>query len=120
MGAPAEKTLTLQHGGRKFTWGTIIGGFKGEFAPAKDGSTVLTTGDGSSLAIDFSRASGAEAMLVMTGPGAPAQGAVEAGGTRFSFLFLGGTAPTPRAQGNQVLVGRQTVRFDGKKIVLAR
>ncbi len=119
MGAAAERTLTVRHAGRKFKWGTITGGFKGEFAPARDGSTILTTGDGSCLAIDFSCASGADAMLVMTGPGAPAEGAVEAGGAKFSFLFLGGTAPRPKAEGNKVAVGKQTVRFDGKTIVLA-
>jgi hypothetical protein len=120
MGAPAESTLSVVTGGTLQKWGTIKG-FTGEFAPKKDGSTVLTTGDGSCLAVDFSKASGADALLVMTGPGAPATGAVEAGGTRFSFLFLGaGKAPTPAAQGDKVVVGGQTVWFDGKKIALAK
>jgi hypothetical protein len=120
-GCKAENTLTVWGAGKRQKWGTVTDGFKGDFAPAADGSTVLVTGDGSSLAIDFSGSSGADAMLVMTGPGAPAQGAVEAGGTRFSFLFLTkGAPPTPKAQGAQVIVGNQTVSFDGTKIVLAR
>ena len=120
MGARAETTLTIQHAGKKTRWGKIVGGFQGELAPAKDGSTVLATGDGSCLAIDFSRASGADAMLVMTGPGAPADGAVEAGGRKFSFLLLGGTPPRPKADGDKVVVGKQTVSFDGKRIVLGK
>jgi hypothetical protein len=117
-GCKGESTLTIQHAGKKTRWGTISGGFKGEFRPARDGSTILTTGDGSCLAIDFSRASGADALLVMAGPGAPPAGAIEAGGTKFSFLFLGGKAPAPKAEGNKVTIAGQTVSFDGKAIVL--
>jgi len=116
----AEDTLTIQAGREKRRWGKIKGGFKGEFLPASDGSTILETGDGSWLAIDFSKASGADAMLLMTGPGAPAEGAVEAGGRRFAFLFLGGRAPAPKAEGERVVAGGQTVRFDGKRIILGR
>jgi hypothetical protein len=120
MSAPAERALTIQHAGQIRRWGTIVGGFSGEFAPAQDGSTILTTGDGSGLAIDFSRASGADAMLVMTGPGAPNQDAFQVGGTRFSFLFLGGSTPTPRVEGDKLIVGGQTVSHNGTRIVLGR
>ena len=73
------------------------------------------------MAIDFSGASGADAMLVMTGPGAPADALTGANGTKFSFLFLGkGEAPKPRAEGSKVVAGGQTITFDGKKIVLAK
>ena len=120
MGAKAERTLTIQHTGKKMHWGGINGGFQGEFAPAKDGSTILKTADGSCLAIDFSRASGADAMLIMTGSGAPGDGAVDAGGRRFSFLFLGGNKPTVRVEGAKVIVGGQTVSYDGESIVLGQ
>jgi hypothetical protein len=120
MGAAGENTLSIVTRGKLQKWGTIKG-FTDDYSPRPDGTTVLTTGDGSSLAIDFTKASGADVMLVMTGPGAPAGGSVEAGGVTFSFLFLGaGKAPTPQAQGNKVVVGGQTVSFDGKKIVLAK
>jgi hypothetical protein len=66
MVSKAENTLTIQTGGKTLRWGKISGGFTGDFAPKPDGSTILTTGDGSSLAIDFSKASGADALLVMT------------------------------------------------------
>jgi hypothetical protein len=117
--AAGEKSLTVWGAGKKQSWGTITGGFKGEFAPAKDGSTVLTTGDGSSLAIDFSKASGCDALLVMTGPGAPKNNVVEAGGTTFSFLFLTkGTPPTPRVEGNRITIGHRIVTQDGQTIRL--
>ncbi len=119
MGARGENTLTVWSNGQKMRWGGIAGGFKGKFAPAADGSTVLTTGDGSVLAIDFSGASGAEAMLVMTGPGAPKGTTVQLGGQTFSFLFLGpGKAPAPTVAGNQIRIGRQTIDWDGKTMTL--
>lgn len=119
MGAKGETTLNIQASGKKMTWGKVTG-FTGDFAPAKDGSTILTTGDGSCLAIDFSKASGADAMLVMTGPGAPLANAVEAGGRKFSFLFWGKEAPSPVVDGDKVKAGGQIVSFDGKKIVLEK
>jgi hypothetical protein len=121
MQSAGEKTLTVWSQGKRMTWGGITSGFKGDYAPAKNGSTVLTCGDGSCLAIDFSGASGADAMLVMTGPGAPAKDTVTAGGVKFSFLFLTkGAAPTPKAEGDRVIVGGQIVSFDGKALILAK
>lgn len=121
MGAAGETSLTVRGMGRTQKWGRINRGFTGEFRPAADGSTVLSTGDGSCLAIDFSRASGADAMLVMAGPAVAPEGAIEAGGTRFSFLFLAkGTPPTPRVEGAGVAAGGQAVSWDGARIVLGR
>ena len=79
------------------------------------------TGDNSCLAIDFSKTSGADAMLVMTGPGAPKDGFALANGTKVSFLFLTkGEAPTPKIVDNTVVIGEQTVSLDGNKLVLAK
>ena len=51
----------------------------------------------------------------------PFSGAVEAGGTKFSFLFPSNTEPPkPQAQGNKVIVGGQSVSFDDKKISLGK
>jgi len=56
---------------------------------------------------------------VRTGPGAPAEGVVEAGGTKFSLLLLTeGTPPSPKVEGGRIVVGDQTVSLDGKRIVL--
>lgn len=121
MHASAEQTISILTGGKLQKWGTIHGDFTDSFAPRPDGTTVLTTAGGGSLAIDFSRASGADVMLVMTGPGAPAAGSVTAGGVQYSFLFLGnGKAPAPQAQGDKVVVGGQTVTVAVGKIVLAK
>jgi hypothetical protein len=119
MGTKAENTLLVQHGGKKLKWGRISG-FTGDFKPGKDGSTVLTMSDGSSLAIDFSKASGCEAMLVISGPSAPPAGAVDVVGTKVSFLFLGGQTPVPQAAGQQVTAGGQTVSINGKQLVLEK
>lgn len=100
------------------TWGQIRG-FTGDFEPADDGTTVLVTGDGSSLGIDFSGKSGCDALLVMTGPGAPAGGTVvEAGGRSFSFLLIAdGEPPVPTAEGDLVVIGDRTIAFDGQRLV---
>ena len=120
MGAQAETSSTIQHAGRVLQWGHIAGGFQGDFTPDEDGTTVLTTGDGSCLAIDFSKASGADALLIMTGPGAPDQGSIQVGSTKFSMLSLGGRKIRTRVEGDHVVAGRQTISFDGQKIVLGQ
>jgi len=106
--------------GKKARWGrmkTDIAHFK----PTADGSGILAGKDGTCLAVDFSKASGADAMLVMTGPGAPRGNTVSAGGTTFSFKFVTtGAQPTPKAKGNQVVIGRQTVSVQGGNIVLGK
>lgn len=118
-GTKAETALTIQHGGRKTRWGTIRG-VAGEVKPAADGSTILLTSDGSCLSIDFSRASGADAMLALSGPGAPASGAVDLGGTKVALLFLGGQAPKPVVEGNAIVAGGQRIRLEGKQLVLGK
>jgi hypothetical protein len=104
--------------GRKTTWGRLAGKvtyFKG----AEDGSGLVKVADGTCLAVDFSKASGAEAMLVLTGPGAPREGAVTAGGRHFAFHFVTpGGAPTPKVEGDSIVVGSQTVSWDGERIAL--
>jgi hypothetical protein len=120
MGANGETTLSILTGGKVQRWGGVQRGFAGEFAPAKDGSTIMTTGDGSSLAIDFSGASGCDALLAMSGPTAPAENAVDVGGRKVALLFLGkAPAPTPQVQGDKIVIGKQTIGFDGDKLTLA-
>ena len=105
--------------GKKTKWGTVKGDVK-HFKAAADGSAVLTAADGTCLAVDFSGSTGAEAMLVMTGPGAGSGTKVTAGGTTFNFMFLtDGTAPSPAATGDKVVVGKQTVAVEDGNIVLS-
>lgn len=119
MDAKAENTLSILTRGAVRKWGGINGGFVGDYAPKPDGSTIMMTGDGSCLAVDFSKASGADAMLVMTGPGAPKETVLEVGGTKLSFLFFGAAA-TPQVRDNTVVVGAQTIRCDSGRIVLLK
>ena len=58
-------------------------------------------------------------MLVMTGPGAPAESAVEAGGRKYSFkFFTKGKAPSRELRGDKVVVGKQTVFMRDGKLAL--
>ena len=89
------------------------------YRAAKDGSGVVAGSCGNCLAVDFSRASGADALVVMTGPGAKEGAAVQAGKTTFHVLTLQqGQPPKIEVAGDGLRIGRQTVGFDGKKIVL--
>lgn len=103
------------------TWGRIVGGFTSPWAPAKDGSTILTGADGSGFAVDFSQASGAEALLVLTGPAAATGTEVlDAGGVKYSLLALGpGEPPKPHVDGQAVRIGDQRISVANGKIVLA-
>jgi hypothetical protein len=104
--------------GRKMKWGRMKTKVV-DFQAAADGSGIVTGADGTCLAVDFSKASGADGMLVMTGPGAPGGDTVKLGDTTLSFLFLtGGKKPEPKAEGDHVVAGRQTVSIKDGKIIL--
>lgn len=119
MGAKADGALQVTAFGKKFAHGKVAGDVK-HWQTAPDGSSVLTLADGTSVAIDFSKASGADGMIVMTGPGA--QGTtVTAGGVTYSFKFLtAGVEPSPKSEGDRVVVGQQTVSFKDGNLVLGR
>jgi hypothetical protein len=107
--------------GKKRKWGRLKADKIAHFQPAADGSGILCGADGTCLAVDFSGASGADAMLVMTGPGAPGENTVTADGAKLSFLFLTtGSEPKPEVQGGKVVVGQQTVTLDRGRLVLGR
>jgi len=114
-----DKSMTIQHHGKKESWGSIPAEVT-HWQPAADGSAIL--GDGKTcLAIDFSGASGADGMLVMTGPGAEGHDKVEAGGRSYSLKFLtAGPEPTPRVEGDKLVIGDQTVSVRDGKLVLGK
>ena len=91
------------------------------FKAAPDGSAVLTTDNGHSLAVDFSGASGSPLLLVGLGSsftGAKAT-SVKAGGDTFHVMTLQkGDPPQPIADGEKVRIGKQTVTCDGGRLVL--
>jgi hypothetical protein len=107
------------------------------YVTAPDGSSVVSSWTGgptpASFAVDFSGASGAEALLVSVGPnlrgslpkaetkttGSLTPTQVKTGDLTYNLLALHtGEAPKPEVDGNTVKVGKQTITFDGKRIVL--
>jgi hypothetical protein len=118
--------------GEKLAWSTCPKVKQSSLSGVQpDGSGVATAGD-TSLAVDFGKASGADALLVMVGPGAGAGKApagnkaktfrVTAGKTDFALLVLSadGQFPQPKADGDKVVIGGQTIRCDDGKLVLAK
>ena len=104
--------------GERRIFGACPKGATSHFQPAEDGSGTLTVGS-MSLGVDFSKASGADALVVTVG--FPLAGAkqVQAGGHAFHVLLIGGEAADPVAAGNKARVGKQEVSYDGKKIVFS-
>lgn len=101
---------------------------------ALDNATV------NSFAVDYSKASGAEVLCVMTGPmaglntsrkpatlgdvsgtGATARKSKHTVGsdTFYVMTLQTGTPPTPRVEGNKLIVGNQIVTFDKKRLHLS-
>ena len=92
--------------------------------PSDSGGVVSTQNQ--SLGVDFSGASGAEALVVMTGSGeaakTPGQATtVLAGSVKYTLMILAeGDPPIPIVDGDKVVVGGQTISFDGTKIVFEK
>lgn len=117
--------------GERVKFGQMRKGKADHYAPRPDGSGTLTAGD-TFLAVDYSGASGAEAVVVLGGagvgkPAAKSGGVVavtelKVGDTPFSVLTLQkkGDPPAVKVDGDKVVVGGQTVTFDGKKLVFEK
>jgi len=111
------------------------------YRQARDGSVIVSNPKGRTyLAVDLSGAGGAELLLAVVGrgarggkdfgPGKDAAGVggatarcrlVEAGGYRMLLMTVQtGPPPEAKVQGDAVVVGGQTIRFDGKRIHLAK
>jgi hypothetical protein len=100
------------------------------FAAAQDGSATLAA-EGYALAVDYSKASGAEALLVSVGGTHPKTDAKEtdkvkvqtvtAGGTAFNVLTLSaaGRHPQVKADGAGLAIGNQSVTFAEGRLSLA-
>lgn len=115
-------------------WGmgqrATLGGFpkaKASFwQPQNDGSAVLTAA-GTSIGVDYSKASGAEALVVMSGPGAKAgtsTGKIKAksftvGDTTFHLLILGDAAE-PKMEGDKLTIGAQSISISGGNIMFGK
>lgn len=106
--------------GKQIRWGRLRTDIR-YYEPLKDGSAILSGADGTCLAIDFSGVSGAQAMLVMTGPGAPNYNKFLTCGKELSFLFLSsGSMPVPKVQEDCIIIGKQIVSFTNGNITLGK
>jgi hypothetical protein len=108
----------------------MTGAFATQYAQAKDGSFTLTAGGPpTGLAVDFSKAGGAEVVIVAVGPGAGAPAKEGAKNAKAAvqdvqlkmgdvpvhvFTMQTGPAPKVSVDGSAVLVGAQRFTWDGK------
>jgi hypothetical protein len=116
--ADADGGLAVAGLGKKFKWGKVRGDVA-DWQAGADGSMVLTLGDGTSHAVDLSRASGTDAMLVSTGPADGVK--VRLGDVTLTFKFLtNGADPSPRVESDRVIVAGQSVTLQNGRIILGK
>jgi hypothetical protein len=116
--APADRGVHVAGLGKKFVWVKLAGDAK-HYRAEKDGSFSLTTADGTAFAVDFSKASGAETMLVTTGSADGTR--VKLGDRTLTFRFLAKTdEPKPRVEGDAVVVGGLAVTLTDGNLAVAR
>ena len=135
MKAGHKQPIAVWGSGMKVTFGALPGMTFTYFKRTEDGSVIISNPKGKTyLAIDFSRASGAEAVIVLLsadGCRAPdAKGrngatvkfhSLEAGGYTLGLLTLQtGTPPVPKVDGDAIVLGEQTYRFDGRRFHLGK
>jgi hypothetical protein len=109
MRAGSEDAFRVAAFGKKFNWGHTGGGDTRHWWRSPKGDTsVMTFNNGTSIAVDFTKASGADAMLVTTGPGEGRQ--VKVGSTSLTFKFLtSGEEPAVSVEGNTAIIGKQRI-----------
>jgi hypothetical protein len=118
---PAGDVMII-HQGKLSSFPVKFSGAPTSFEATKSGGVVSTSIG--SLGVDFSRASGADALLVLAGPikGTP-KGAqvVQAGKNTFTVMTIQqGKPPEIRAEGEQLIVGGQGVSYEGQQIKFAK
>jgi hypothetical protein len=107
---------------------TTLQGAVRESVAGQDRSGIISTGS-AALAVDFSKASGADALIVLANAGGGRDSGkdgkvkftdVKAGPTAFQVLTLSSTGQHPevRVEGDSLMIGKQSVKFTGKTIAL--
>lgn len=117
MGAPADAVLAIHSGGRRLTWGRVAEGPVRHWSMSPRGETsALTLADGTAFGVDFTGASGADILLVTTGP-AEGAGVRLPSGDVLTFHFpTADRAPAVRVDVDAALVGRQRVHVHEGRI----
>jgi hypothetical protein len=118
--------------GERLNWGTCVKAKESSLSGVTaDGSGVVRAGE-ASLAVDFSRSSGADAFLVRIGPGSEdpkgidtakaRSGRLTAGSVTYSWLSLSaaGKHPEPKAEGEVLVAGAARFSVVDGVLVAAR
>lgn len=129
-GTKPREVMVWGLGGLRLSFGEPKRGAKvTQFVAGRDGSGTVAAGD-FAIAVDYSRASGADALIVTTG-GSPPRGetksdkakasSVSIGGVMLNVLTLSsnGKHPEPKIEGETLVVGGQTINFKDGKLSLS-
>jgi hypothetical protein len=111
--------------GKKYSFGSFRSSGPAEFVPGANGGVV---GTGTQcLGVDFSGASGAPALLALVGiegpkpDGAVTVTPVELAGLKANIVIMqNGKGPEVKAEGDRIVVGGQTITWDGKKFMFGK
>jgi hypothetical protein len=122
--ASTDGSVHLWAMGKKEKWGKLPGKLR-HSQIAADGSAILTDRFGTSMAIDFSKSSGADVMLVMTGRFAgKSNTTAKLGDQELRFRFFnhqsGATPPKPQIDGDTSTIGTQTISIKNGNLSLSR
>lgn len=112
--------------GKRLKFGKFLSKTPAIFKPTAKGGVVST--DTQTLAVDFSGACGSPALLALVGIDVPknAENAsittVDVGSTKVTVMTLqtGGKGPEVKVDGAKILVGAQTLNWDGKTIAFEK
>ncbi len=117
MGAQADSSLQIAAFGKKFSWGKIPGEVMFWDTSEKGKTSTMTFSDGTTITVDLTGASGADAMLVTTGE---AEGRkVTLGDVVVTIKFLTqGKEPLVKVRKNSIFVGKQIVTVLNGRIAL--
>jgi len=122
---PQAGPIYLWGFGKKQSFGSFRAAAPAEFTAGPNGG-VVSTGT-QCLAVDFSGASGAPALIVLVDIAGPKAGgevavnSVDVGETKVTVVTLQqGQAPAVKAEGGKITVGGQTVSVDGHKVVFGK
>jgi hypothetical protein len=111
--------------GKKYSFGSFKSAGPAEFSPGANGGVVSTGAQ--CLGVDFSGVCGAPALLALAGIDGPKSDGtvnvtpVELQGRKVAVLTVqSGKAPEVKVEGEKIVVGAQTLTWDGKKIVFGK
>jgi len=112
-----DSSMQIAAFGKKISWGKVLGAVKFWHSSPKGETSVLTLENGTSVAVDFTKASGVEAMLVTSGEADGQK--VKIGESILTFKFLTtGREPPIKIDGKKVIIGKQSLNIKDGNIIL--